>query len=132
MDLLDAVCEARGAGLEGVGGLDLEDAVVANGAPAAPARPGAARGRVHFLAAPGREEDPWRASGGFGGIDNAILREAGVGELRKNRRAAGDLNQFLDPTEAGDQRVVPFLEEDAESGRECGGCFANLIQSGFE
>src|SRR5688572_6945214 len=117
MDLLDAVCEARGAGLEDVGGLDFEDAVVANGAHAAPARPGDDLGLVHFLAAPGREDDLWIASGGFGGIDNAILREAGAGELRKNRRAAGDLNQFLDPTDAGDQRVVPFLEEDAESGR---------------
>ena len=46
-------------------------------------------------------------------VDDALLAELGVAQLGEDRVAAGDLHQLFDPPDAGDQRVVPFLEEDA-------------------
>ena len=53
------------------------------------------------------------------GIDDAILAERLVAQLREDRIAAGDLDQLLDPADAGDERRVPFLEEDPR-GRALG------------
>src|SRR5262249_39548419 len=72
---------------------------------------------VHLLSAPRCEDDLRIAPDDLGGIHDAILGEPGMGELRKNRQAAGDLDQLLDPSDARDERVLPLFEKDARSGK---------------
>ena len=42
---------------------------------------------------------------------HAIPSCASAGTIGKDVDAAGDLDEFRDPSYAGDQRIVPFLEE---------------------
>ena len=75
--------------------------------------------RAHGLAAPRRDDDV-RPSLDHG-LDATMrsLAELRVAKLGKDRIAAGDLDQLLDPPDAGDQRVVPFLEVDTRARRQC-------------
>jgi hypothetical protein len=46
---------------------------------------------------------------------DSILRESRLGQLREDRHAAGDRDQLFDPSDAGNQRIVPLLEEDTRA-----------------
>ena len=52
------------------------------------------------------------------GIDDPVLRERRTGQLRENRRAAGDVDELFNPSDARDQRLVPLVEEDARPCRQ--------------
>src|ERR1043166_4507032 len=96
--LRDALGEASRTRLQDVGRLDFVDAIVAHRAHAVPA-PARSNGFLpHFLAAPRRENDLRVAARDFVRIDDAVLREPGLGELREDWRAAGAFNQFLAPS----------------------------------
>src|SRR5580765_3462025 len=107
----DSFGEARRARLQDVRRLDLEDAVVADGRDAIPARTILNRRLLHLLSAPRREDHLGIAPRDFRRIDDAILREAAARQLREDRRATGDLDELFDPPDPRDQRLVPFLEK---------------------
>ena len=50
-------------------------------------------------------------------------------QLGKAVLAAGDINQFGDPADAGDQRLVPFLEVHPRSAWQAQRSLARLIES---
>ena len=50
--------------------------------------------------------------------DDPVLGVLASGERREHLDAAGDLDQLRHPVDAGDHRVVPFLEIDARMARE--------------
>ena len=60
------------------------------------------------------------------------LASGAVAEFRKDRLAAGDLNQFLDPANTRNQRVVPFLEEHPRPTGQCRGRGPIEIQIHFQ
>src|SRR5258707_5132470 len=49
-------------------------------------------------------------------------------ELGKDRRAAGDFRELFDPADAGDEWLVPLLEERARTRREVRGSRAYRIE----
>src|SRR5471030_55347 len=128
MHLLDPFGQAGGARLQDVGGLDLEDAIVADGAGRVPARPRLNRRLPHFLAAPRREDHLRIAARDLRRIDDAIPGEAGVLELGEDRRPAGDRDELFHPSNAGDQRRVPLLEEHAWPRRKPRRRFPDALQ----
>src|SRR4029077_16941461 len=107
--------------LKDVGGLDLEDAIVADRGDPITARTILNRRLLHLLSAPRREDDLGIAPRDLRGIDNTIFGEPATGELRENRLATRDRNELLDPADAGDERIVPLFEKHAEPPRETRG-----------
>src|SRR5439155_20985461 len=69
---------------------------------------------LDLLAAPRRENHLGVAARDLARIDNPIFREACRRQFREDRRAAGDCDELLDPSNAGDERLVPLLEEHAQ------------------
>ncbi len=88
-------------------------------------------GGDNLLAAPGGEDNVGCGLAHRLRYDDAILCGLPVSQLRKNIRAAGDLDQLGDPADAGDQRIVPFLEIDLWPRRGAGRC-GNRGEAAFE
>ena len=84
---------------------------------AIPARPLDDRSLLHRLAAPRRDDHVGIALDAPPRDRRCDPCRAPVAQLREDRLAAGDLDQLLDPADAGDQRVVPLLEEHARPPR---------------
>lgn len=84
--------------------------------------------RHDLLAAPGSENDVGR--GGDHGVrrDNSIFGRFLFAQMRKDVLAAGNLDQLRNPTDAADERIVPFLEINART-RACGRCRNCLVNS---
>src|SRR5581483_1592932 len=118
MPLSHAVRHACRPGLPDVRRFDLEDPIIAHRSHAIPAGTTGDRRLLHLLAAPRREDYLRIAFRDVGWIDDAILREPRIVQFRKDRRAAGDLDEFLDPSDAGDQRLVPLFEERPKPDRK--------------
>src|SRR6202011_6059883 len=78
--------------------------------------------RPEALTAPGAENDIGGAAYDLAGIaKNAIFAECADRALGEHVVAAGDADQFADPSNAGDERFVPFFEVDAwTAGQESG------------
>ena len=62
------------------------------------------------------------------GGDDPLLRALAEGERAEHVVAAGDLDQLRHPADAGDHRLVPFLEIDARPARQTGGALPRLRQ----
>src|SRR5437870_5761760 len=105
MELAHALREARGSRLQDVGRFHLEDSIGADGGGLFPAWTIDDRGLPHPLSTPGREDHFRIAARDLQWIDDAVLGETRIGELRKDRSATGDVDEFLDPANPGDQRV---------------------------
>ena len=75
----------------------------------------------HRLAAPRADDHIGRGRNHLVARDDAVLRQPGMAPVGEDRIAAGDLDQLLDPANAADQRVVPFLEVDARPPRQRAG-----------
>src|SRR6202011_3690345 len=72
--------------------------------------------RPEALTAPGAENDIGGAAYDLAGIaKNAIFAECADRALGEHVVAAGDADQFADPSNAGDERLVPFFEVDART-----------------
>ncbi len=87
--------------------------IVANGRGALPARAGADRFLVDLSTTPGRDHNFGIAPGDGRWIENTFLGRTPVAQFREHRLAPRYLDQFLNPSNPADQRIVPFLEEDA-------------------
>src|SRR5262249_49313139 len=92
-------------------------------------RPRRDLGGHEFLAAPGADDDV-----GFGGDQllpgyDAVLGVLPPGQRGKHIDAAGNLDEFGDPADAGDHRLVPFLEKDPWVAPERGRAGTRLRQS---
>ena len=64
--------------------------------------------------------------------NDPILRQPLPAQLREDRFAARDLDELFDPLNAGDERVVPFLEERPRARRKrlCGP--ANVVETALQ
>jgi hypothetical protein len=87
---------------------------------------------AHRLAAPRADDHVWSGVDHLIARDDAIGREFRPPQLRKHGIATGNLDQFFDPLDTGDQRVIPFLEIHARPAREGPGALANLIEASFQ
>src|SRR6266566_7542191 len=103
MELPNALRQTRGPWLQDVGRFHFEKALMSHRGDRLP--PGTARDRrlLHVLPAPRREDDLGIASRDVRRIHDAIAAESGVGELWKDRRPAGDLDELLDPADTGNE-----------------------------
>jgi len=118
VQLPDALGQRRWARLQDVSGLDLVDVAVANGRHITP--PVALRDllRLHRFATPRRDDHIRPTANHVFCTDDALFAEFGVAQLGEDRIAAGDVDEFFDPANARDQRVVPFFKEDARAARQ--------------
>ncbi len=100
VELSNAFGQARRSGLQDVGGLDLEDPILSDRGYAVPSRPLDDRRLPHLLPAPRREDDLRVTLRDLRRIDDAILGESGFRQLWKDRLAAGNRHELLDPADA--------------------------------
>ena len=126
--LLHALREARRPWLQDVGRFDLVDAVVAHRADAVPSRPRPNRPSSSSSRTTTRTRPRGRGARTSAGSTMRSRREAGVGQLRENRRAAGDLDELLHPADPRDQRIVPLLEERPQPDGKRAGGLADAIE----
>jgi hypothetical protein len=109
-DCVKAVGQCRGSWLEDQRRFNLNDTVIPNRRDHIPSGSLPDLVRNNLLAAPrgendiGRRSDHvlWQNDPGFGGL---LFSQFG-----KHLLATGDLDEFRDPANAADERVVPFLE----------------------
>src|SRR4029453_2193584 len=130
MQMADAFRQTRRTGLQDVSRFHFKNAVLSYGDHLIPSRPGANDGLLHFLTAPRREDHFWIAPGNFRGRDDTIARKTSVGQFREDRRAAGNLDELFDPSDAGNNRLVPLLEERAKAARKSASRLANPVRVG--
>ena len=122
VQLARAIGQRRGSGLQDDRRLDLVEMPVAHGGHVAPARARRHGLGPEFLAAPRTEDHLGRAARHFERIgDDAILAQRLARQLRKHIVAAGDADELRHPADAGDLRLVPFLEIHARPARETRG-----------
>src|SRR5215213_5954015 len=110
MQLAQAFGECGWTGLKNVRRLDLINLIVTNGGNA---RPTLARTNQIFFDLPPapRTDNHLRiAIKDDSGIDDSILRTLAFAQLRKDGIAAGDFDQFVNPANSGDERLMPFFE----------------------
>ena len=130
VQLLHALGEARRPGLQDVGRLDLVDAIVAHRAHAIPSRPRPNPVLLHLLPAPRREDDLRIAARDLRRVDDAIAREAGVGELRE--RSARRRRSRRAPRPSGCPRSAgrPIPRRTRAAARKPRGGLADAIEIG--
>src|SRR6185312_13199684 len=117
-----AVAEGRRAGLQDVGGLDLEQLAVPHRAHVLPARTRRNFLGPKLLAAPRADDDVGIAPHDLRVIGNdAVLAARLPRQFRKTVVAAGNADQLGDPADRADVRLVPLLEVDARAPRQSGG-----------
>ena len=111
-DRIQPVGQRRRARLQDQRRLDLDDAVVAHRRDVAPARPLPDPVGHDLLAAPGGEDHVGRGVAHDIGRNDPVLGRLLKPQFWQHVLAAGDLDQFGHPADAGDQGIVPFLEID--------------------
>ena len=124
MHLRDAFCQARRTRLEDECRFDLVDPVVAHCGDLLPARPWRSSPPAPACRTTRRRSPPDRAAPLPPGSTMRSFARPAPRKLRENRVGAGDLDQFLDPPDARDERLVPLFEErtQAPSGNRAAAC----------
>src|SRR6185312_5973236 len=119
MNGIQAVAERRRTRLQDERRFDLVQLAVANRGNGLPPGPSRHSLRAKPLAAPGTEHDIRSAAHDLAGVaQDAVLAERTRGALGKDIVAAGDADQFTDPADAADERLVPFLEVHPRTPRQ--------------
>src|SRR5258708_7792525 len=119
VDGVEPVGERRRTRLQNQRRFDLVQLAVAHRRHRVPSIPGRHLIRPEALAAPGTENDIRGAAYDLTGIaENAILGQSANRALGKHVIAAGDADQLADPSNAGDERLVPFFKVDAWTARQ--------------
>ena len=67
--------------------------------------------RPEFFAAPGSDDQIGCSLEDLLYPDHTVLGGALIPSIREDVHTASDLDQFRNPSNSGDQRIVPFLEE---------------------
>src|SRR3954471_13825692 len=86
-------------------------------------------GRNELLAAPGADDDVGSRRDQLGQRYDALPGVLAPRQRGKHLDAAGDLDQLRHPADAGDHRLVPFLEVDAWTPCERRGARACLVEA---
>ncbi len=109
-----ALDEAK-AGLEDFAAGQFVDSGVTNGGDLVPIGTSTYIRKANGASAPGGEDDFGVVFANLPREDDAIGGGAAGAQVRKDVLAAGALDQFADPGDAGDERVVPLFEIDARA-----------------
>lgn len=132
MKLPNAFRERGRARLQDVGRFDFLDVPSLHGADAIPTCPFHDGSPSHGLSAP-RGDNRFRIPGhDLIGSHDTIACQFSKAQLGKDRLATCDFDEFVDPLNARNERVVPFLEEDARMAGKAGGGLANAIKARFK
>src|SRR3989344_7443178 len=119
MQLPQPVAERGRAGLQNVRRFYFVNMPVSQRRNTFPARSLRHLRRLEFFAAPGADNDIGLAAHHLlRVVDHAVAGEWRTRKFREAIHAAGNLNQFLYPTDAADEWIVPFLEIDPRLARE--------------
>src|SRR6188508_1849341 len=97
--------------------------------------PPGTRGNLLFpdrFAAPRRDDDVRTTTFNILRLNDPVLGELRMTQLRENRVASRDFDQFLHPPDPRDQRVIPFFKIDPRTRGEPGRVRADLFQALFE
>src|SRR5262249_5397978 len=105
---------------------DLAQEAVAHGGNVGETRPRRDLGGDEFLAAPGADDDVGLGGDQFLPRYDAVLGVLASGQRGKHIDAAGDFDEFGGPADAGDHRLIPFLEIDPWMAFERGRAGARL------
>jgi len=100
------------SGLKDVCGLDLIHVVVSNSDNIGPPVARFNEIPVEADTAPGSDDHLRVSADDLARIYNPVFGQWPISEFRKDWLPAGDLNQLFNPSNAADERVVPFFEED--------------------
>ena len=116
---IEPVGQRRRAGLQDQRRLDLAQEAVAHRRDGVEARPRRDLRRHEFLAAPGADDDVGlRPRSPASAVTMRSLALFCAGRVLEHVDAAGGLDQLRHPADAGDHRLVPFLEIDARPLRQ--------------
>ena len=113
MQLLHTVGERCRAGLKDVGRLDLKDSIRADSTHVMPSISFSDRLLLDRASTPRGNDDLGIALDDVCGGNYALRRRLLFTKLREDRRAAGDLNQLIDPANARNQWIIPLFKEDS-------------------
>src|SRR5262249_55952945 len=132
VELANTVRKRCRAGLEDEGRLDFVDMPGSDGGEHVPAGARCDLLLLHGLPAPRRDDDVRLPAHDFVGLNDPVPGELRMTQLRKDRIAPRDFDQFLDPLDARDQRVVPLLEIHARTPGRLRDTRADFLESLFE
>jgi len=109
-DRVEAVGQGRRSWLQNQRRFDLDDAVVPYRRDRIPAGSLPDLVRNDLLAAPRGENDVGRRHDHIMWRDNSVFGSLLFSQFGKYLLATSDLDEFLDPPDAADERIVPLLE----------------------
>src|SRR3984893_11209663 len=109
-DCVEAVGQGRRSWLQDERRLDLDDAAIPYCRDRIPAGSLPDLARNDLLAAPRRDNDVGRRSNHVMWRDDTVFSGLLFSQFGKHILATGDLDEFRDPADAADERIVPLLE----------------------
>jgi len=95
-------------------------------------RPGCNALRPEFLAAPRPDDQIGLPRNNFLNCHHPVLGCTLISVISKNVDATGNLDELRNPSNSGDQRIVPFLEENSWSPRQPLTAASHFGQTRFE
>src|ERR1700726_978014 len=109
-DSVEAVGQGRRSWLQDERRLDLDDAAIPYCRDRIPSGSLSDLVQNDLLAAPRGDNDVGRRSDHVMWRDNSVFGSLLISQFRKHILATGDLDEFRDPANAADERIVPLLE----------------------
>src|ERR1700730_16919785 len=109
-DCVEAVGQGRRSRLQNQRRFDLDDAAIPYSRDRIPAGSLPDLARNDLLAAPRRDNDVGRRSNHVMWRDNSVFGGLLFSQFGKHILATGDLDEFRDPADAADERIIPLLE----------------------
>jgi hypothetical protein len=109
-DCIEAVGQCRGPWLQDQRRFYLDDAVVPNRRDRLPAGSLPDLVENDLLATPRGENDVWRRSNHVIWRNDTVFGGLLFSQFWERLLATGDLDEFRDPVNPADERIVPFLE----------------------
>src|SRR5215469_8354462 len=132
LKLRQAIGQGGRAGLQNQRRFDLVHVLALHSRYSIEARPRCNSLRPEFLAAPRADDQIGFPLDDLLNRHNAVLGSALVSAIGENVDAAGYLDELRNPSNSGDQRIIPLLEKHLWPLRQACGPLASFGQTGFE